>query len=118
MFLAPLTVLQIRRGGRWNSDQMTGCYLTTLPSEFMRGMADFEPEYPAGYNVARETIVPPRSLQQRVWPLLDGWLAAHQGHSAVPEQVDPNLAAGAFSELLDKLREVFLQVSKPPLTGY
>jgi Centromere DNA-binding protein complex CBF3 subunit, domain 2 len=35
---------QIRRGGRWNADQMTGCYLTTLPREFMRGVADFDPE--------------------------------------------------------------------------
>ena len=93
---------------------MTGCYLTTLPREFMRGMADFDPEYSAGYYVAREIIVPSRALQQRVWPQLDSWRAAHQGHPSATEQVEPNLAAGAFLELLDKLREVFLQVSKPP----
>ncbi|EED17238.1 hypothetical protein TSTA_022920 [Talaromyces stipitatus ATCC 10500] len=35
---------QIRRGGRWNADQMTGCYLTTLPQSFMHGIADFDPD--------------------------------------------------------------------------
>ncbi|KAL2143662.1 hypothetical protein VTI28DRAFT_10169 [Corynascus sepedonium] len=35
---------QIRRAGRWNSgDQMTSCYLTSLPFEFMRSIADFDP---------------------------------------------------------------------------
>jgi hypothetical protein len=29
----------------WNNDQMTGCYLTNLPFEFMRGQADFEPAF-------------------------------------------------------------------------
>lgn len=33
-----LTVLQIRRGGLWNADHMTVCYLKALPREFMRGI--------------------------------------------------------------------------------
>ena len=70
---------QIRRGGHWNSDQMTGCYLTDLPRQFMRGMADFEPDYASNYFVPRETIKPPPSLRQRVWPQLDGWRQAHLG---------------------------------------
>ncbi|KJZ70635.1 hypothetical protein HIM_09955 [Hirsutella minnesotensis 3608] len=37
---------EIRRAGRWNNgDQMTGCYLTSLPFEFMRAVADFDPEW-------------------------------------------------------------------------
>src|SRR5437667_6232488 len=51
-----LTMVQIRRGGRWNSDQMTGCYLTELPRQFMRGMANFEPDYASSYFVPRETM--------------------------------------------------------------
>ena len=30
---------QIRRAGRWNQEQMVGCYLNSLPREFMRSMA-------------------------------------------------------------------------------
>ncbi|XP_044718886.1 centromere DNA-binding protein complex CBF3 subunit [Hirsutella rhossiliensis] len=43
---------QIRRAGRWNNgDQMTGCYLTSLPFEFMRAVADFDPEWSGSYFV-------------------------------------------------------------------
>jgi hypothetical protein len=51
-----LTYMQICRGGRWNADQMTGCYLTTLPRAFMRGVADFSPDYESSYNCPREDL--------------------------------------------------------------
>ncbi len=102
---------QIRRGGRWNSDQMTGCYLTDLPRQFMRGMADFEPDYASNYFVPRETIKPLPSLRRRMWPQLNRWREAHLDLPGASEAVDPNLAAGGFLELLDKLRDVFLQDS-------
>jgi hypothetical protein len=102
---------QIRRGGRWNSDQMTGCYLTDLPRQFMRGIADFEPDYASNYFVPRETVKPPPSLRRRVWPQLDRWREAHLDLPGASEAVEPNLAAGGFLELLDKLRDVFLQDS-------
>lgn len=102
---------QIRRGGRWNNDQMTGCYLTDLPRQFMRGMADFDPDYATSYFVPRETIKPPPVLRQRIWPQLDHWRRAHLELSGASEVVEPNLAAGGFLELLDKLRDVFLQDS-------
>ena len=57
---------QIRQGGQWNSDQMTGYYLTDLPRQFMRGVADFEPDYASNYFVPRETVRPPSSLRRRV----------------------------------------------------
>jgi hypothetical protein len=101
---------QIRRGGRWNADQMTGCYLTTLPRAFMRGIADFDPEYASSYFLPRETVAPPAQLLSRVWPDLDRWQAAHLGRADATEQVEPNLAAGGFLELLQRLRTVFLQV--------
>lgn len=102
---------QIRRGGRWNSDQMTGCYLTDLPRQFMRGAADFEPDYASSYFVPRETIKPPSSLRRQVWPQLDRWRQAHLNLPGATDVVEPNLAAGGFLELLDKLRDVFLQDS-------
>ncbi len=95
---------------------MTGCYLTTLPREFMRGIVDFEPDYPGAYFLPRETVIPPVALQRRVWPALDGWLAAHLDRPEATEKVDLNRAAGAFLELLEKLRVVFLQARPfPPL---
>jgi Centromere DNA-binding protein complex CBF3 subunit, domain 2 len=90
---------------------MTGCYLTDLPRQFMRGMADFEPDYASNYFIPRGTVKPALSLRQRVWPQLDRWRQAHLSSPDATEVVEPNLAAGGFLELLDKLRDVFLQDS-------
>ena len=90
---------------------MTGCYLTDLPRQFMRGVADFEPDYASNYFVPRETVQPPPSLRRQVWPQLDRWREAHLDLPGATEVVEPNLAAGGFLELLDKLRDVFLQDS-------
>jgi len=109
--------LQIRRGGRWNNDQMTGCYLTSLPFEFMRGQADFEPAYASSYFLARD-IQPPERLRQLVWPDLNHWRAAHLQLPEATEEVEPNLATGGFLELLDRLRDVFLQVIIALSFGY
>jgi hypothetical protein len=76
----------------------------------MRGQADFEPAYASSYFLARD-IPPPECLRQRVWPDLDRWRAAHLELPEATEKVEPNLAAGGFLELLDRLRDVFLQVS-------
>ena len=92
---------------------MTGCYLTTLPFEFMRGQADLEPAYASSYFLAQD-IQPPQRLRQMVWLDLDHWRAAHLELPEATEQIEPNLAAGAFLELLDRLRDVFLQVSNLP----
>ena len=89
---------------------MTSCYLTTLPFEFMRGQADFEPAYASSYFLARD-IQPPECIRRLVWPDLDRWRAAHLELPEATEKVEPNLAAGGFLELLDRLRDVFLQAS-------
>lgn len=47
---------QIRRGGHWNADQITGYYLTTLLQAFIHGIADFNPEWASSYFLPRETI--------------------------------------------------------------
>jgi hypothetical protein len=74
----------------------------------MREITDFEPDYSGSYFLPRET--PPR----HVWPALDGWLAAHLECPEAIEKVDPNRAAGAFLELLEKLRVGFLQLKPFP----
>jgi hypothetical protein len=103
---------QIRRAGRWNNgDQMTGCYLTSLPLEFMRAVADFDPEWSGSYFIARSTAKPPSRLLARVFPGLDYWKERHDAPESSPlaATVQQDKAAGAFLELLDWLREVVLQ---------
>lgn len=91
---------------------MTGCYLTTLLRQFMRGMADFEPDFASSHFLPCETVLPPSSLLHKVWPELDCWLDAYLERPGITEKVEQNLAAGAFLKLLDKLRMVLLQASK------
>lgn len=96
---------------------MTGCYLTTLPRAFMRGVADFSPDYEASYYCPREAVKPPENLRRLVWPALDRWKRAHLGESN-EVAVDRNIAAGGFLSLLDRLRDVFLQVSRALLSSW
>lgn len=79
----------------------------------MWGAADFEPDDASSYFLARESVAPPSSLRQMVWPDLDRWRRAHLVSRVEGEggAVEPNMVAGAFLELLDKLRDVFLQVT-------
>jgi len=78
---------------------MTGCYITTLPFEFMRAAADFEPAWAGSYHVPRATVQPEPWLRSQIWPQLDGW----GGFEA------DDKATGAFIELLHWLRDVLLQ---------
>jgi hypothetical protein len=77
----------------------------------MRGIADFDPDWSSSYYLPRETVCPPTKLLKRVWPDLDRWQAVHLGRADATERVEPNLAAGGFLELLQRLRAVFLQDS-------
>lgn len=86
---------------------MTGCYLTTLPYNFMRALAGFDPSDTRSYFVPRATIKPPRKLLCQIWPELDAWITAFKN----PEEsgVETTMAADGFLELLTWLREVVLQ---------
>lgn len=90
---------------------MTECYLTTLPREFMRGVADFDPDYRGSYFLPRAPTDLPRLLLEKVWPAADGWYAAHLQLPNASKNLEPNLTGGTFLELLLKLKTVFLQVS-------
>ena len=78
---------------------MTSCYITTLPFEFMRAAADFEPAWAGSYHVPRATVRPEPWLRSQIWPQLDGW-----GSFEADDK-----ATGAFIELLHWLRDVLLQ---------
>ncbi|KJZ70438.1 hypothetical protein HIM_10176 [Hirsutella minnesotensis 3608] len=102
-------IVQIRRAGRWNNgDQMTGCYLTSLPFEFMRALADFDTEWSGSYFVPRDDVRPPDVLLVQVWPQLDNWKEAHSSPLS-DFGVEQNMAAGAFLEVMEWLQEVLLQ---------
>jgi hypothetical protein len=64
---------QICYSSHWNTNQITGYYLTTLLRAFIRGIADFDPEYTSSYFLPRETVALPALLLGRVWPDLDRW---------------------------------------------
>ncbi|KAL2141917.1 hypothetical protein VTI28DRAFT_1802 [Corynascus sepedonium] len=98
--MAGVSDAQIRRAGRWeNGGQMTGCYITTLPFEYMRATADFEPTWAGSYHVPRATVQPEPWLRSQIWPQLDRWRDFEADDKAT----------GAVIELLNWLRDVFLQ---------
>jgi hypothetical protein len=68
-----------------------------MVSQSIQGHAGLELAYALSYFLARD-VQRPVSLRQLVWPDLDRWL---------PDATRPNLAAGTFLELLDRLRDVF-----------
>lgn len=97
---------QIRRAGRWNQDQMVGCYLNSLPREFMRSMAG-HPSQMGCFEIRRAAIAPPPELLSLIWPGLDAWKGQF---GPQPHQVN-DLAASGVTNLLLYLREVILQDS-------
>ena len=94
---------QIRRAGHWNTDQMTGCYLNTLPRQFMRVLAG-HPEKIGSFFVAR-AVPPPPELLSLVWPELDRWSRGPDGRRPT------DIAGNGTLNLMFYLREVVLQDS-------
>ncbi|SAM08894.1 hypothetical protein [Absidia glauca] len=64
-----VNVDQIRRQGRWNNTTMNGVYLTNLPREFVRSMADI-PTYGRFFYLARAALDPPTSLCKKLFPAI------------------------------------------------
>jgi hypothetical protein len=97
---------QIRRAGRWNHEQMVGCYLNALPREFMRTMAGHASQ--AGcFEIYRASVTPPDVLLSLIWPELDTW---KDRFGPQTDQIN-DLAASGLTSLLFYLREVILQDS-------
>ena len=91
----------IRRLGRWNSQALAGCYLTSLPWLALRTMAGFPPE--TGYfHIKRAAVDPPQVLQCRLFPWVDSYSDDWEGW-------ERTLAAQGFIRLLKYLRIIILQ---------
>jgi hypothetical protein len=67
--LAGASESQIRRLGRWNAGAMEGCYLTALPRDAMRSLADFSPDIRC-FFLGRAVLLPSESLQCEVFPFV------------------------------------------------
>jgi centromere DNA-binding complex CBF3 subunit-like protein/transcriptional activator of glycolytic enzymes GCR1 len=104
--LKGVSEMQIQRAGRWNPDQMIGCYLNSLPRKFMRRMAG-HPDKMGCFDIPRARVSPPESLLSMIWPQLDRWKGRF---GPGPEQLN-DLAAAGLINLLLYLREVILQDS-------
>ncbi|KAM4060435.1 centromere DNA-binding protein complex CBF3 subunit, domain 2 domain-containing protein [Hirsutella rhossiliensis] len=95
---------QIRRAGRWNQEQMVGCYLNSLPRKFMRTMAGHPPQI--GYfEIRRAGVAPPEVLLSMIWPGLDRW----RGRFGPGIEQENDLAAMGSTNLPFYLREVVLK---------
>ncbi|KAJ6436387.1 short-chain dehydrogenase [Purpureocillium lavendulum] len=97
---------QIRRAGRWNQEQMVGCYLNSLPHKFMRTMAGHRPQIGC-FEIRRAGVTPPEVLLSMIWPELDRW----RGRFGPGTEQENDLAAMGSTNLLFYMREVVLQDS-------
>jgi hypothetical protein len=97
---------QIRRAGRWNQEQIIGCYLNSLPREFMRVMAG-HPSQIGCFEIRRASVTPPDELLSLIWPELD---VQKSRFGPQADQINGLTATGLIG-LLFYLREVILQDS-------
>jgi hypothetical protein len=97
---------QIRRAGRWNHEQMVGCYLNLLPRKFMRIIAGHPPQMGC-FEIRRASVAPPSELLSLIWPELERW---RDRFGPQDGQIN-DLAAMGLIGLLFYLREVILQDS-------
>lgn len=97
---------QQRRVGRWGTDRMVGCYVSSLPVEAMKSLAGFSGRN-VNYFLTRSSVIPPMSLQVLVFPDIEYWQDKFKNNDGVQEDI----AGPNFLLLLSYLRVVFLQVS-------
>ena len=97
---------QQRMVGRWGTDRMVGCYISSLPVDAMKSLAGF-PVVANNYFLPRAVVLPPASLQAMAFPQVDLWKQRFERQEGVQEDI----AAPNFLNLLSNLRVVFLQVT-------
>ncbi|KAK9334405.1 hypothetical protein V1521DRAFT_458005 [Lipomyces starkeyi] len=108
---------EIRRAGRWNRDEMTSCYLTSLPFKCIKAMSGLSPK--GDFYIARAQITPPLELQKKIFPTVDYWLARYYGQTEIDlaiehqgsnsQNLETSIAGHGFLRLVEYLREVFFQ---------
>ena len=94
---------QIRRQGRWNSQAMENCYLTTIPREAVRGLAGFDPKRPS-FCLPRASLAPPDRLVSLVFPWIDDWVSKRDAGS-----LELTICLDSFLKTMKFLRVVLLQ---------
>ncbi|KAG2214157.1 hypothetical protein INT45_002647 [Circinella minor] len=95
-----------RRIGRWGSDRMVGCYLTSLPKQAMRALAGFYSQKAGAFWLPRSAVDPPQELQRLIFPKIEYWENMFERGAVQKDLAGPN-----FLVLLKYLRIVFLQDS-------
>lgn len=95
---------QLRRLGRWNTDSMNNNYLTHFPRVPIRLLNGFKPEH-GRFWIKRGLIVPPASLQSKVFPGADRWLdLVTRGDGC-----EQTICGQGFLKLLIAMRTIILQ---------
>ncbi|KAG2204514.1 hypothetical protein INT46_000267 [Mucor plumbeus] len=97
---------QQRRFGRWGTDRMVGCYVSSLPVEAMKSLAGFSGRN-VNYFLIRSSVIPPMSLQVLVFPDIEYWQDKFKNNDGVQEDI----VGPKFLLLLSYLRVVFLEDS-------
>jgi len=102
-----------KQSGRWNTDAITGVYLSYLPREFMRSIAGF-PQRGNAYFLPRAQEIPDEALCTRIRPETDVWLECMEAY--YPDRTDNevvrlDLAGSGFLRLPRTLRVILLQDS-------
>ncbi|CEJ05409.1 hypothetical protein RMCBS344292_19351 [Rhizopus microsporus] len=90
--------------GRWSTDRMVGCYISSLPVEAMQSLAGFPP-HQGSYFLPRAVVISPKDLQVLVFPDIEFWKEKFDNNDGVQEDI----AGPNFLGLLAQLRVVFLQ---------
>ncbi|CEG69734.1 hypothetical protein RMATCC62417_05756 [Rhizopus microsporus] len=92
--------------GRWGTDRMVGCYISSLPVEAMKSLAGFPP-HQGSYFLPRAVVISPKDLQVLIFPDIEFWKEKFDNDDRVQEDI----AGPNFLGLLAQLRVVFLQDS-------
>jgi hypothetical protein len=92
----------IRQGGRWNNQALENCYLQSVPRDFLRSAAGFDPQR-KNFFLPRASISPPEALKQQMFPDLVRWKENLHSHGDVTASLELLL------KLLEFLSIVLLQ---------
>ena len=97
----------LRRHGRWENGSMEKCYLLALPRKSIRIINGFS-SAKGNFWLPRANLDPPESLQKKIFPQVEEWLAK------ITQKIDGteySICAEAFLNLLLAMRRVLLQDS-------
>lgn len=83
---------------------MTTSYLSRLPRMFMRRVAGYGAVV-GTYYLKRATVIPPESLQRKLWPWLNDVIVSFANNRSRR----PDMSGKQFAKLLSDLRVVLLQ---------